>query len=63
MLNLLCPLILYWITRVWFLAQRQQLVDDPVVFALRDNISRLAGIVGIAVLLVARSSWTWGGWW
>ncbi len=62
-LNLLCPLILYWITRVWFLAQRQQLVDDPVVFALRDNISRLAGVVGIAVLLVASSSWSWGGWW
>jgi 4-hydroxybenzoate polyprenyltransferase len=62
-LNLLCPLILYWITRVWFLAQRQQLVDDPVVFALRDRISRLAGVVGIAILLVAGSSWTWGGWW
>jgi 4-hydroxybenzoate polyprenyltransferase/phosphoserine phosphatase len=61
-LNLLCPLLLYWITRVWFLAQRQQLVDDPVVFALRDRISRLAGVVGIAVLLVAGSSWTWGGW-
>ena len=61
-LNLLCPLILYWVTRVWFLAQRQQLVDDPVVFALRDNISRLTGVVGIAVLLLASSSWTWGGW-
>jgi len=36
---LICPLLLYWITRVWFLAHRKQMLDDPVQFALTDNIS------------------------
>lgn len=45
-----CPLLLYWISRVWFLANRRQLDDDPVVFALRDRISRLVAIVGAIIL-------------
>jgi 4-hydroxybenzoate polyprenyltransferase len=53
---LLCPLVLYWITRVWLLAQRGTLDDDPVVFALRDRNSLIvaslaAAIVGLAVFL------------
>jgi len=39
LLWLVCPLLLYWITRVWFLAHRQQLLDDPVLFALKDGTS------------------------
>jgi 4-hydroxybenzoate polyprenyltransferase/phosphoserine phosphatase len=39
LLWLVCPLLLYWITRVWFLAHRQQLQDDPVLFALKDSTS------------------------
>ncbi len=34
---LACPVLLYWISRVWLLAHRQQLHDDPVVFASRTN--------------------------
>lgn len=51
---LLCPLLLYWSTRVWFLAAREQLDDDPVVFALKDRISYLAGIVAVVLVLSAR---------
>ncbi len=29
---LICPILLYWIARVWFLARRQQMVHDPVIF-------------------------------
>ena len=32
-----CPILLYWISRVWFLAYREQLDDDPVAFALHDR--------------------------
>ena len=49
----LCPLILYWITRLWLLAHRQQVHDDPLVFALTDKVSYLVGIVVIALLLLA----------
>ncbi|MCK6498733.1 MAG: UbiA family prenyltransferase, partial [Nitrospira sp.] len=31
---LVCPVMLYWITRIWMLAYRNQMDDDPVVFAV-----------------------------
>jgi len=34
---LVCPLLLYWVLRVWFIALRGDLHHDPVVFALRDK--------------------------
>jgi 4-hydroxybenzoate polyprenyltransferase len=40
---LACPLLLYWITRVWMLTQRGQMDEDPVVFATRDRISLVVG--------------------
>lgn len=36
LLWLVCPLLLYWISRVWLLARRGILHEDPVVFALTD---------------------------
>lgn len=36
---MICPILLYWITRVWFLAHRGQMADDPVQFALTDRVS------------------------
>ncbi|WP_099092055.1 UbiA family prenyltransferase [Paludisphaera borealis] len=45
-----CPLLLYWISRIWFLAYREQLDDDPVAFALRDRISYLIGGAMMVVL-------------
>jgi len=47
---LIVPLLLYWLTRVWLLASRGELDEDPVVFAMRDRVS-LA--VGVFVLIVA----------
>ena len=43
------PLLLYWISRVWLLAHRGALHEDPVVFALTDAQSYA---VGAAILLV-----------
>jgi 4-hydroxybenzoate polyprenyltransferase len=48
------PVLLYWVCRVWFLAQRRQLAHDPVVFALRDRHSYLAGVVAVLILLAAK---------
>lgn len=47
---LLCPLLLYWLVRIWLKANRGQLHDDPVVFAATDRISQV--IVGTSVLLI-----------
>lgn len=38
-LGLSLPIILYWIGRIWILASRGQVNDDPVVFALKDRTS------------------------
>lgn len=36
---LICPLLLYWISRVLILSNRNEMHDDPIVFALTDRIS------------------------
>jgi 4-hydroxybenzoate polyprenyltransferase len=49
---LICPLMLFWISRVWMLTSRGHMHDDPVVFALRDRVSLLVlGVLGLIVLL------------
>jgi 4-hydroxybenzoate polyprenyltransferase len=40
---LACPLLLYWISRVWVLTHRGEMNDDPVVFAIRDRVSLIVG--------------------
>jgi 4-hydroxybenzoate polyprenyltransferase len=50
----LAPLLLYWITRIWFMAHRGQMDDDPIVFAVKDPISYAVG-AGVAAILVLAS--------
>lgn len=49
----ICLVLVYWIMRIWFLAARDQMHDDPVLFAVKDRISLAAGAVVIACLLIA----------
>lgn len=50
---LICPLLLYWVSRVWLLARRGLLTEDPVVFAVKDRVSVLVGAVATLLLLIA----------
>ncbi len=50
---LACPVLLFWITRVWMLTHRGQMHDDPVVFAVNDRISIVAGVLFCLVFLAA----------
>ena len=54
---LICPLLLYWLTRLWFLARRRQLHHDPLVFALTDRISLLTGAISALFVIVAMKGW------
>jgi 4-hydroxybenzoate polyprenyltransferase len=47
------PILLYWLGRVWLLANRGEVHEDPVLFALRDRPSYLVGAAIAAVLLLA----------
>jgi 4-hydroxybenzoate polyprenyltransferase len=48
---LLCPLALYWVSRLWLLARRGAVDEDPVLFALRDPPSWLVGALAAAVVV------------
>lgn len=50
---LIVPLLLYWLNRVWLLASRGDLDDDPVVFAMRDGMSLAVGAAVAVVALLA----------
>ena len=47
----LCPLILYMVLRIWMLARRGQMEDDPVVFIISDWRSQLVTVVGAALVM------------
>jgi 4-hydroxybenzoate polyprenyltransferase/phosphoserine phosphatase len=49
----LCPILLFWVSRVLMLANRGEMNDDPVVFALRDRTSLLAGLASVIAIFVA----------
>lgn len=50
---LITPLMIYWLSRVWLLAARGELNEDPVIFAVTDRISLL---IGLLVAVVAASA-------
>jgi 4-hydroxybenzoate polyprenyltransferase/phosphoserine phosphatase len=50
---LICPILMYWLSRIVILAHRRVVDDDPIVFALRDRNSRVCAAAMIAVVLLA----------
>jgi 4-hydroxybenzoate polyprenyltransferase len=51
----LAPIVLYLTMRVWILARRDEMHDDPVVFIIRDWRSQIVVLIGAAFLVA-------GGW-
>ena len=47
------PLMLYWISRLWVGAGRGKIDDDPLVFALRDSVSRWVAAAAALILWLA----------
>jgi len=52
-LLLLCPLLLYMATRVWMLAHRRGLHDDPVTVFAMDPVTYGVGLLSAAVVWAA----------
>ena len=50
---LLCPLLLYWLGRVWLITRRGDMHHDPVTFALTDPASLWVGFAAGACLAFA----------
>jgi 4-hydroxybenzoate polyprenyltransferase len=54
LLWLVVPLLILWLCRVWLLAARGELNEDPVVFALTDRMSLLIGAAVAVIALLAQ---------
>lgn len=50
---LIVPLMLLWISRVWLLASRGEMNEDPVIFAVTDRMSLLIGLGVVAIAIFA----------
>jgi 4-hydroxybenzoate polyprenyltransferase len=52
------PVMLFWIHWMWMQAHRGNMHDDPLVFAVKDRVSLLAGLL-TGVILVAGAIGVW----
>ncbi len=48
-----CPIFVYWIVRVWIIAHRGNMTDDPILYAFRDRVSYIVGFAIVAAVLLA----------
>jgi len=53
LLWMIVPLMILWLNRVWLLASRGKLNEDPVAFALTDSISLVIGLLAVMIVLLA----------
>lgn len=53
------PVMLYWVSWIWLKAHRGEMHDDPVIFAIREKTSLLAGALVAAILIVGTVGWPW----
>ncbi|CBL45223.1 prenyltransferase, UbiA family [gamma proteobacterium HdN1] len=49
-----CLIMLYWVSRVWIVAHRGNMNDDPIVFAIKDKTSLICGFL-VAIFMVVAS--------
>ncbi len=50
---LMTPVLLWWLSRIWLKASRAEMEEDPVIFALTDRASLLAGLMMAAIAIFA----------
>lgn len=50
---LLCPLLFYWISRVWLITSRGKMTEDPVLFTIRDRASQVVAVITAIILWCA----------
>ncbi|MGA2297619.1 MAG: UbiA family prenyltransferase [FCB group bacterium] len=47
---------LYWISRMWLIAHRGKMEDDPIIFTAKDYVSYIIGLI-IVILALGASLW------
>ncbi|HMN97139.1 MAG TPA: UbiA family prenyltransferase [Phycisphaerales bacterium] len=56
LLWMLCPLLLYWIARLWFITRRGGMHEDPILFAIKDRASWLVALIAVALVGLATTN-------
>lgn len=52
-LYLICVVLLYWLGRILMLTQRNEMQDDPVIFAVTDRVSLACGAACLCIVLAS----------
>ncbi len=47
------PILLYWLMRMWLIAHRGNMADDPVIFAVKDKTSYIIIFLILFILVMA----------
>ena len=50
---LACPLLLYWVSRIWVITHRGNMTDDPIIFAFKDRTSWIIAACFILIFIFA----------
>jgi 4-hydroxybenzoate polyprenyltransferase len=50
---LLVPVLLLWLSRLWLVASRGELHEDPVIYAVTDKRSLQLGVIVVAIVISA----------
>ena len=50
---LLCPMMMYWISRMWLITRRGDMHHDPVVFTIRDKRTYSLALFAVLAFLCA----------
>lgn len=53
------PVILFWVSWMWLQAHRGNMHDDPLIFALKDTVSLVCGVVFLAMVAGGTLVWPW----
>jgi hypothetical protein len=46
------PVMVFWISWLWLRAHRGEMHDDPLIFAVKDRVSLIAGILFVSFLVI-----------
>ena len=47
------PVLFYWLTRMWMIAHRGEMTEDPIVFTIKDPASYVALVIIILIIIAA----------
>jgi hypothetical protein len=46
----ICPVLLYWISRMMIVTHRGEMHDDPMVYAVTDRVSQICLLLVVVLL-------------